>query len=321
MIEVKGLKKYFDEIKAVDDISFLIKEGEITGFLGPNGAGKSTTLKMMTGYLKPDFGDILINNKNISEYADMNTDYRLNIGYLPENNPLYPDMNVYDFLYYIAKIKQIKSNEIKDRIIYVAEKCSILDRLPQSISTLSKGYRQRVGLAQTILNDPKILVLDEPTVGLDPNQILEIRTLIKELGQEKTVILSSHILQEVQALCDRIIIINQGKIITDTSKDLLLQSMSRKNIIHLALNKELEGDFFESFDYNIIITNKETVSTDTKVIYKYILELTETDSKENENDYSLQENIYDTLSKRQIKILEFYIEVKNLEEVFYMLTN
>jgi ABC-2 type transport system ATP-binding protein len=220
MIEVKNLTKQFEEIVAVDNINFKIGVGEITGFLGPNGAGKSTTLKMLTNYLKPTSGEILINNIKLQDY---DYDIRKDIGYLPELNPLYHELLVYDYLKYIAELKEIEKKQIQDRIVYVAERCGIKERLAQTIGTLSKGLKQRVGLAQAILNDPKILILDEPTVGLDPNQIIEIRGLISELGKNKTVILSSHIIQEIQAICQRILIIHKGRLVINSTKAELLE--------------------------------------------------------------------------------------------------
>ncbi len=316
MIEIKNLVKHYGEIKAVDGVSFSIREGEITGFLGPNGAGKSTTLKMITGYLKQDSGNIFINNQDINEHDMEDYDFRRDIGYLPETNPLYQDMLVYDFLHYIARIKEVNYTEIDQRILFVADKCSIRDRLSQPIGTLSKGLKQRVGLAQTIINDPKILILDEPTVGLDPNQILDIRALIKELGKEKTVILSSHILQEVQAVCDRIIIINQGKIVADTTKEQLLNQISNKHVIHLIVNQEISRDILNELgnQFSVQEQNKLTNS------HKYILECISKSDISVENNYELQEKIFDTLSKFNIKIYEFYVEVKKLEEVFHLLT-
>ncbi|MGQ9843128.1 MAG: ATP-binding cassette domain-containing protein [Spirochaetota bacterium] len=211
MISVRDLVKHYNEFKAVDGISFTIRKGEITGLLGPNGAGKTTTLRIITGYLKPTSGMV-----SIDEFlVDLNPlEIKKRIGYLPESAPLYPDMLVYDFLQFMADIRQIYDKEkIKD----VAIQCGITDVMHKNINELSKGYKQRVGLAQAILHDPEILVLDEPTNGLDPNQIVEIRDLIKELGKEKTVILSTHILQEVEATCNRVIIIDKGAIVADDS--------------------------------------------------------------------------------------------------------
>jgi len=211
MISVRDLVKHYGEVKAVDGISFTIRKGEITGLLGPNGAGKTTTLRIITGYLKPTSGMV-----SIDEFlVDQNPiEIKKRIGYLPESAPLYPDMMVYDFLQFMADIRQIYDKEkIKD----VAIQCGITEVMHKNINELSKGYKQRVGLAQAILHDPEILVLDEPTNGLDPNQIVEIRDLIKELGKEKTVILSTHILQEVEATCNRVIIIDKGAIVADDS--------------------------------------------------------------------------------------------------------
>jgi len=211
MISVRDLVKHYGEVKAVNGISFTIRKGEITGLLGPNGAGKTTTLRIITGYLKPTSGIV-----SIDEFlVDQNPlEIKKRIGYLPESAPLYPDMMVYDFLQFMADIRQIYDKEkIKD----VAIQCGITEVMHKNINELSKGYKQRVGLAQAILHDPEILVLDEPTNGLDPNQIVEIRDLIKELGKEKTVILSTHILQEVEATCNRVIIIDKGAIVADDS--------------------------------------------------------------------------------------------------------
>lgn len=211
MISVRNLLKHYGEVKAVDGISFTIRKGEITGLLGPNGAGKTTTLRILTGYLKPTGGMV-----SIDEFlVDQNPlEIKKRIGYLPESAPLYPDMMVYDFLQFMADIRQIYDKEkIKD----VAIQCGITEVMHKNINELSKGYKQRVGLAQAILHDPEILVLDEPTNGLDPNQIVEIRDLIKELGKEKTVIVSTHILQEVEATCNRVIIIDKGVIVADDS--------------------------------------------------------------------------------------------------------
>lgn len=306
MVEVKNLSKKFDDIIAVDNISFKINNGEIAGFLGPNGAGKSTTLKMMTTYLKPSSGDIFYNNIKISDH---NYDIRKDIGYLPEQNPLYHEMLVFDYLKYMCELKDIPKESIQKNILYAAEKCGITDRLSQSIGTLSKGYKQRTGLAQAILNDPKILILDEPTVGLDPNQILEIRSLIKELGKEKTVILSSHILQEIQALCEKIIIIHKGKIITDTTKERLLIDIKQKNIIHLAINNYLDETAFKDLDDSVKVKSYKMLSSVHYYVFEYSINI------------DLREAFFDIIVKHNLKILEFYQETQNLEDVFTLLTN
>jgi ABC-2 type transport system ATP-binding protein len=209
MITVQGITKQFGDITAVNNISFTIREGEITGLLGPNGAGKTTTLRMLTCYLKPDRGMISIGRYDIERNP---VDVRRIIGYLPESAPVYNDMLVYDYLGYIAEVRGVGG---RDRVPEIGALCGINHVMHMSIGELSKGYRQRVGLAQSMIHDPEILILDEPTSGLDPNQIIEIRNLIREIGKKKTVILSTHILPEVEATCDRVIIIDRGNIVAD----------------------------------------------------------------------------------------------------------
>lgn len=212
MIEISKLSRSFGPIRAVDDISFALCSGEIVGFLGPNGAGKTTTLRMLVGYLQPEAGEIELDG--VSIFADPLAS-SARIGYLPEHNPLYDEMNVREFLCYMGELRRLKPEFLAQRLDFVRAKCGLEEVWRQQIRTLSKGYRQRAGLAQAILHDPEVLILDEPTGGLDPNQILEIRELIRELGSAKTVLLSSHIMQEVQALCSRVIIINTGRIVVD----------------------------------------------------------------------------------------------------------
>lgn len=218
MINVDRLTKTFGLERAVDDISFEVERGEVLGFLGPNGAGKSTTMRVLTCYLPPTAGHVTINGLDVT--TDSLAVRRL-IGYLPENTPLYPDMAVRDYLRFVAAIREMSPADVRSRISYVVDVCGLTGVLSKRIETLSKGYRQRVGLAQAMLHDPEILILDEPTSGLDPNQIVEIRDLVLSLGQEKTVILSTHILPEVEASCDRVLIINRGKIVADGSPESL----------------------------------------------------------------------------------------------------
>ncbi len=224
-IEVVGLSKFYGEQKAVKNISFSIEKGEIVGFLGPNGAGKSTTLKMITGYLQPNEGKVLIAGKNIAEQPIA---CKQKIGYLPEANPLYLDMYVQEYLSFIAGVHQIKDANAIDHII---QKVGLTIEQHKKISQLSKGYKQRVGLAAALIHQPEVLILDEPTSGLDPNQIIEIRNLIKAEGANKTVLFSSHILQEVEAICDRVIIIHKGNIVADD------------NLAKLKASKPLEAVF------------------------------------------------------------------------------
>lgn len=224
-ISVKNLSKQYDKQKAVDSISFDAKPGRILGFLGPNGAGKSTTMRMLTGYLEPTSGEAEISNKNILTKA---IEAKRHIGYLPENTPLYTDMYVKEFLRFVGKIYELKNLSV--RIDEVIKMVGLIPEQHKKISMLSKGYRQRVGLAQAIIHNPEVLILDEPTSGLDPNQLVEIRALIKELGKNKTVVISTHIMQEVEAICDDIIIINKGKIVANDSLEGIKKTYNQSSL-------------------------------------------------------------------------------------------
>jgi ABC-2 type transport system ATP-binding protein len=238
MIEITNLTKTYGAQRAVDDITFKVEKGEILGFLGPNGAGKTTTMKIVTCYMPPTEGSVSVGGFSV---LDDSIEVRRMIGYLPEQNPLYGDMNVVDFLRYIAELRGISGDQRNRRIRDMIGVCGLDDVLHKNISQLSKGYRQRVGLAQAMIHDPEILILDEPTIGLDPNQVVDIRNLIKKLGREKTVILSTHILSEVQATCDRAVIIHRGKIVADNSLAELQRDLEGKPIIHLEIVGDLNG--------------------------------------------------------------------------------
>ncbi len=216
MVEARGLSKSFGATQAVRDVSFKVSRGEILGFLGPNGAGKTTTMKILTGFLRPGSGQAVVGGIDV---ADDPLAARKLIGYLPENAPLYDDMMVIDFLTYVAELRGVPRESIRPRLKTICERCGLISVLGKDIGQLSKGFRQRVGLAQAMVHDPDLLILDEPTSGLDPNQIVEIRELIKDLGRAKTVILSTHILPEVQATCSRIIIVNEGKLVADDTPE------------------------------------------------------------------------------------------------------
>lgn len=229
-MEVKNLTKIYGSQRAVDAISFTAAPGQVLGFLGPNGAGKSTTMKIATGYLAPSAGTVLVNGFDVQE-APRET--RRSLGYLPEHNPLYLDMYVREYLLFVGSLYGLKSNYLNARIGQMVEQCGLAAEQKKKIGSLSKGYRQRVGLAQALIHDPAVLILDEPTTGLDPNQLIEIRELIKSVGQRKTVIFSTHILQEVTAICDRVVIINQGKIVADSSVA-SLNTLGRHEVYTLA---------------------------------------------------------------------------------------
>jgi len=238
MIEVQGLTKRYGAERAVDSISFEVRQGEVLGFLGPNGAGKSTTMKVITCYLPPTEGTVLVDGMDVR--AD-SLAIRRRVGYLPENTPLYQDMTTYDYLAFIAAMRGVGVEERGRRISAMADVCGIGDVLGKRINTLSKGYRQRVGLAQAMVHDPPILILDEPTSGLDPNQIVEIRGLIKAIGREKTVILSTHILPEVQASCDRVLIIHRGRLVADGTPEDLKASFSGGQRIQFGVQEPAAG--------------------------------------------------------------------------------
>jgi ABC-2 type transport system ATP-binding protein len=231
-IIVENLTKKYGEQRAVDNITFEVQPGEIVGFLGPNGAGKTTTMKIITCYMAPSDGSVTVEGFR----ADQNPEeIKRKIGYLPETNPLYTDMPIIDYLRFCAEIQGMVKTEIPARIRKMVEVCGLGYERHKKIGELSKGYRQRVGLAQAMIHDPNVLVLDEPTSGLDPNQIIEIRKLIKELGKEKTVILSSHILSEVEATCDRILIINKGKIVADGTSETLRHQAQGQELLSVRI--------------------------------------------------------------------------------------
>ena len=234
-IVVENLTKKYGEQKAVNDISFEVKTGEVVGFLGPNGAGKSTTMKMITCFMAPTSGEVSLDGLSIHKDPEA---IKRKIGYLPENNPLYMDMPIVDYLRFTAEIQGVSKKEIPDRIGKMIDLCGLDREKHKSIHELSKGYRQRVGLAQAMIHDPEVLILDEPTSGLDPNQIVEIRKLIKELGKQKTVILSSHILSEVEATCDRILIINKGRIAADGTSNTLRQQAQGNELLTVSIEAE-----------------------------------------------------------------------------------
>jgi ABC-2 type transport system ATP-binding protein len=242
-IKIDKLTKKYGVFRAVDNISFEVKTGEILGFLGPNGAGKTTTMKIITNYLFPDAGDVIIGGKSVTQDADL---IKKHIGYLPESNPLYQDMPVIDYLSFCGLLQGISKDKLPSRIAEMIKTCGINTEKHKKIGELSKGYRQRVGLAQAMIHNPDILILDEPTSGLDPNQIVEIRKLIRELGQEKTVILSTHILPEVEATCDRIMIINKGKIVADGTAENLRKNSQSQEIFTVKIEDGNANEIFQA---------------------------------------------------------------------------
>ncbi len=304
MIQLKNLVKDYGTLRAVDHINFEINEGEILGFLGPNGAGKTTTIKVITGYLSPTEGNIYVGDLNV---LDNPIEIKKMIGYLPEHNPLYTEMTVFDYLKFVADIRGVQN--FKQRMKEVIIKCGLHGIVSKPISTLSKGYKQRVGLAQAILHDPEILILDEPTSGLDPNQIMEIRELIIELGKEKTLILCSHILQEVQAVCDRIVIINKGKIVADGSAEELRSSFENKTRINLELKASTED--LEKMAEKLTNIKLESIKQKDDFV-NAVLEFDATVDR--------REEIYKYIKKQNWVLLEMHRINVSLEDVFRNLT-
>lgn len=307
MIEVKEISKSFGKTKAVNNLSFSVKKGEIVGFLGPNGAGKTTAMRIITGYLFPNTGKVKIAGYDIKENPIEAKKY---IGYLPENAPLYYDMSVKDYLGFVADIKGVKKTDKINHIKNIIKKVGLIQVTDRIISKLSKGFKQRVGIAQALVSNPDILILDEPTIGLDPNQIIEIRNLIKDLGKEKTVILSSHILQEVSALCSRIIIINDGELVAIDTKESLMDKLETGQRIKIITDKD-----FEKIKKKII---------EIEGVKK--VELEKTEDSLNEIIISTDQN-YDIRKELSKKVIEsgynLYEQSKitmSLEDVFIKLT-
>jgi len=307
VIEIRNLVKHYGDVKAVEDVSFSVKNGEILGFLGPNGAGKTTTLKVITGYLSPTSGNVFVDDLNV---LDDSMEIRRMIGYLPEMNPLYHDMQVYDFLEFVARAREIDKNHFRSRLNDVIELCGLKGVVHKNINELSKGYCQRTGLAQAIIHDPKILILDEPTSGLDPNQIAEIRRLIRNLGKEKTVIISSHILQEMQATADRMIIINKGEIVANGTVDELMSDFKGKTRLTLELKNATEESVrkVQSFQDSILLTQYEVKGDSVTAVLEY------------PNKVDPREEIFRYAVKNKWTVLEMSRHKTSLEEVFRTLT-
>jgi ABC-2 type transport system ATP-binding protein len=305
-IIVENLTKKYGEQKAVNDISFKIETGEVVGFLGPNGAGKSTTMKMITCFMAPSNGNITVDDISVNENQSL---IKKKIGYLPENNPLYFDMSIVDYLRFTAEIQGVLKSDIPSRIGEMIELCGLAREKHKNINELSKGFRQRVGLAQAMIHDPEVLILDEPTTGLDPNQIVEIRKLIKELGKQKTVILSSHILSEVEATCDRILIINRGRIVADgTSETLRSQADGQELLtVHIeAVNEELRKSLLD-----LGSVEKVSAVEDKPGFY----------SIQSKPNMESRKAIFDLCVKKKWYLLEMTGIETRLEDVFRDLTN
>jgi len=308
VIKVRNLSKVYGKFEALKGISFDVKKGEIVGFLGPNGAGKTTTMKILTCYLSATGGSAKISSHDCSEKSLF---IRSKIGYLPENNPLYVDMTVFEYLKYIGELHSVSSDILMDKIEEVAIDCSLMEKIDSPIHTLSKGYRQRVGLASTLIHNPDILILDEPTAGLDPNQIIEIRALIKKLGKEKTVIICSHLLNEVELTCNRIIIISSGKIVASGTPHEL------RGIVegHVNLRLVVRGDKKKTMgilEEVSTVKNVEIHSAKEKGAYSFDIITSRNRDPRPEIARLLVEN--------ELQLLDMHKEPVTLEEVFNQVT-
>lgn len=302
-IAVKEVSKRYGSQLAVNRVSFEVNTGEIVGFIGPNGAGKSTTMKMITGTLSPDTGLVLINDLPALEHQ---REIRGMIGYLPENNPLYPEMYIREYLQYVAGLYKISGKKARERISNVIEMTALSREVDKKIGNLSKGYRQRVGLAQALIHDPEILILDEPTSGLDPNQLVEIRNLVSTIGKAKTVLLSTHILQEVEAICDRVIIINNGGIVADENAQRLKEKgKGHTQTIHIELDGDIDPEIWKNL---LFIDHVKSVSGK-----QFLLETHE--------KRDIRGDIFNFAVSQGLTILSLSLKEKSLEEVFRELTN
>jgi ABC-2 type transport system ATP-binding protein len=298
-IEVKNLLKTYGEQKAVNDISFKVNKGEIVGFLGPNGAGKSTTMKMITGYLKPDNGNAVVCGINV---ADQPLETKKKIGYLPESNALYYDMYVKEYLGFMSEVHKVENR--KSKIESVIDLTGLTSESKKKIGQLSKGYKQRVGLAAALIHDPEVLILDEPTSGLDPNQIIEIREVIREQGKNKTVLFSSHILQEVEAICDRVIIINKGNLVADDKLSILQGLHKDKHVVIVQFKEPVDKAILESLN--------DVTSVEQSQTSNYKLQTS--------NPESVRKQIMELALQQNLNIVSLQSEGHSLENIFRSVT-
>jgi ABC-2 type transport system ATP-binding protein len=299
-IEIKEVTKLYGTQKALDGVGFTIDKGEIVGLLGPNGAGKSTLMKIITSFITPDSGTVFINGTDVLE-DDIET--RKQIGYLPENNPLYPDMYVREYLAFVLKVYKTPF-DVKQRVEEMIALTGLTPESHKKIGALSKGYRQRVGLAQALIHDPEILILDEPTSGLDPNQLVDIRNIISEFGKQKTIILSTHIMQEVEAVCDRVVIIHKGKLVADDKTDNLWKIAGTGNYY--------EVEFKETVEINLLQSLPFVLKASRQSNGKWLLEA--------EKGEDIREAVFNFATKNGVHILSLSQSEQRMEDVFHSLT-
>lgn len=307
MIEVKNVTKKYGKVKAVDNISFTINDGEIVGLLGPNGAGKSTTMNMLTGFIEQTSGTIIIDNYDMLKKPKK---AKKEIGYMPEGVPLYTDLTVKEFVRYMAEIKKVDRKERKEKVEKIIEQTGLKDVQKKLIKNLSRGYKQRVSMAGALVGEPKILILDEPTVGLDPKQITEIRNLIKELGKTHTVILSSHILSEVSQICNKVIIINKGKIVAIDTPEHLEDKVTNNNCLYVTV-EDTENKMKDIKDKIKDIEKVELVEENEDGTKEYMIEA--------KQDVDLRKTIFSEFAKENITIFEMKKADTTLEDAFMKL--
>ncbi|WP_017731858.1 gliding motility-associated ABC transporter ATP-binding subunit GldA [Nafulsella turpanensis] len=301
-LEIIGLSKHYGKQKAVDNISFSVKEGEILGFLGPNGAGKSTTMKIATCFIPPTAGTVKVNGLDVQQNP---LAVRKTIGYLPEHNPLYLEMYVHEYLRFIGSLHGLGGKKLRERVKDVVGLCGLEHEQNKRIQALSKGYRQRVGLAQALVHDPKVLILDEPTTGLDPNQILEIRELIKDISSQKTVVFSTHIMQEVQALCSRVVIINRGNIVADSPVERLREQRGKGRVISVEFERPVDSRLLQQIEG---IHQIEQPSNTRYVLY-------------GNEDRGLRSRIFRVAADNDLPLIGLRQEESSLESIFQELTH
>ena len=298
-IEIQQLSKSYGGQLVLDNVSFQANPGQVLGFLGPNGAGKSTTMKIITGFLQADSGEALVNGISVKKHSRIISKL---IGYLPEHNPLYEEMYIPEFLSFIGGLYQMKRNVRNERVKIVMEQCGLSHERHKRIGNLSKGYKQRVGLAKSLVHDPEIIILDEPTTGLDPNQLVEIRHLIKEISKNKTLILSTHIMQEVEILCDKVVIINKGKLVAQDSLQ-NLKASTGKSIVLLETEETIKDNWLTGLSFSALDRKRPG-----------LLALTCKDPKK------LRIELFEMIQKHNLNLVSISQEEKNLESVFHSLT-
>lgn len=303
-VTVQHLTKIYGSQKAVNNVSFSASRGEIVGFLGPNGAGKSTTMKVATSYLPPTSGRVLVEGY---DSAAQPMDVKRVIGYLPEHNPLYLDLYVHEYLSFSGKLYGMKGVQLRKRVVDMVERCGLGEEQNKKIESLSKGYRQRVGLAQALLHDPTVLILDEPTSGLDPNQILEIRNLIKDISKDKTVIFSTHIMQEVEALCDRVVVISKGEVVADDTLQNLKSASATSSVVIIDFEVAVDAEVLSSLRGVIKVEKVEITSPHRYRLYS-------------EAGVDLRPEIFRFAADRNLSLIGLKQEEGSLENIFHSLT-